>query len=86
MGACEGVKDWDCEGGHKFTGPGSRRWNCWVRDMETEVMRYEKLVGNKTEVKSGEITEGMFSSTEVVTGAMASSSISGAFTAGATGS
>ncbi|KAH6683873.1 hypothetical protein B0J14DRAFT_431572, partial [Halenospora varia] len=30
MGACEGVKDWDCEGGHKFTGPGMRKWSCWV--------------------------------------------------------
>jgi hypothetical protein len=86
MGACEGVKDWDCEGGHKFTGPGTRRWSCWVNDLETELRRYEEKIGNKTqEVKSGEITDAMFTSTEVVTGAMASSSIVGAFTPGVTG-
>ncbi|KIN06270.1 hypothetical protein OIDMADRAFT_141874 [Oidiodendron maius Zn] len=34
MGACDGVQDWDCEGGHRFTGPGTRRWSCWVVDEE----------------------------------------------------
>jgi len=82
MGACEGVKDWDCEGGHKFTGPGTRRWSCWVRDMEGELKNYEKAMGNKTQV----VEDAMFTSTEVVTGAMASSSMVGAFTAGVTGS
>lgn len=34
MGVCEGVHDWDCMGGQKFTGPGTRRWTCWVVDEE----------------------------------------------------
>lgn len=34
IGACQGVQDWDCEGGHKFSGPGVRKWSCWLVDEE----------------------------------------------------
>ena len=34
MGMCDGVQDWDCQGEHKFTGPGTRRWTCWVVEDE----------------------------------------------------
>ena len=86
MGACDGVLDWDCIGGHKFTGPGSRRWSCWV---------LEELRGNLTkELEVGEgkdqdemLTDGMYMPTNVQTGVMEmGSSTFGAFTAGVTGS
>ncbi|TVY82901.1 hypothetical protein LSUE1_G006284 [Lachnellula suecica] len=49
--------------------------------------RYERLMENKTqEVKMEEVTDAMFTSTQVMTGAMASGSLVGAFTAGVTGS
>jgi hypothetical protein len=34
MGACDGVHDWDCEGGQKFTGPGTKKWTCWLEEGE----------------------------------------------------
>ncbi|TVY16292.1 hypothetical protein LARI1_G007138 [Lachnellula arida] len=97
MGACEGVRGWDCEGGHRWTGPGSRRWSCWVRDVEA--FERERAVRNGTLGRGGEgkgkvaagggITDAMGTGTgtgtEVVTGAMASGSFVGAFTAGVTG-
>ncbi|TVY23981.1 hypothetical protein LHYA1_G008032, partial [Lachnellula hyalina] len=85
MGACEGVRGWDCEGGHRFTGPGTRQWSCWVRD----VMGYERAVGSRNGTqqveREGGITDALAKGTEVVTGAVASGSIVGAFTAGVTG-
>lgn len=36
MGACSGVLDYDCLGGQKLTGPGTRKWSCWVVDEERE--------------------------------------------------
>ena len=40
MGMCDGVHDWDCQGGQKFTGPGNRRWTCWV--VEDERRRFNE--------------------------------------------
>lgn len=98
MGACEGVKDWDCEGGHKFTGPGMRKWSCWVIDKKAAIMEWEgklaaledaKRNGTKAESENKEevtMTDAMFTPSAVVTGAMASGSLMSEFTAGATGS
>jgi hypothetical protein len=36
MGACEGVADWECVGGYKFTGLGTRKWSCWVLGVESK--------------------------------------------------
>lgn len=85
MGACEGVIDYDCEGGHKFTGPGTKRWSCWVLD---------DLKANLTkEVEAGAgdgLTEGLYTQTAMQTGVMpimATNSMMGAMhTAGVTGS
>jgi hypothetical protein len=41
IGACQGVLDWECDGGHKFTGPGTRTWSCWVIEKEKRKI-YEK--------------------------------------------
>jgi hypothetical protein len=81
IGACEGVLDFECEGGHKFTGPGTRRWSCWV--IPEVVKNATQIVGGG-EVPQGEkLTDAMYTPTSVVTGAM-SSEVIGAFTAGAT--
>ena len=83
MGACEGVVDWDCEGGHKFTGPGTRRWSCWVLDELKANLTKEIEV----EAKDG-LTEGLYTQTNMQTGVMpmaATSSMMGMYTAGATG-
>ncbi|TVY48150.1 hypothetical protein LCER1_G008582 [Lachnellula cervina] len=89
MGACEGVRGWDCEGGHRWTGPGTRRWSCWVSDVagfERERAVRNGTLGREREgVAGGEVTDAMGMGTEVVTGAMASGSLVGAFTAGVTG-
>jgi hypothetical protein len=34
IGKCESVRDGDREGGQKFTGPGVRKWSCWLIDDE----------------------------------------------------
>jgi hypothetical protein len=83
MGACEGVIDYDCEGGHKFTGPGTRRWSCWVLDELKANLTKEIEV----EAKDG-LTEGLYTQTNMQTGVMpmaATSSMMGMYTAGATG-
>ncbi|PMD29167.1 hypothetical protein L207DRAFT_521146 [Hyaloscypha variabilis F] len=86
MGACEGVVDWDCEGGHKFTGPGTRRWSCWVLDELRGNLTKE--LGIRDGMEQNEmLTDGMYMPTNVQTGVMKMGSSSfGAFTAGATGS
>ncbi|KAF4631107.1 hypothetical protein G7Y89_g7032 [Cudoniella acicularis] len=56
MGACTGVADWDCEGKHKFTGPGTRKWSCWVIDKERAVREWEgklKSLENRNGTKDG---------------------------------
>lgn len=81
MGACEGVLDYDCEGGQKFTGPGTRRWSCWVVEGER----------NYTLGRVGKVDGGESSKSEIITptasvlGSAASSEIMGAFTPGVTG-
>lgn len=82
IGACEGVLDFDCEGGHKFTGPGTRRWSCWVIPDQ---VGNGTVVGGKVEQEERLTDEG-WKPTAVVTGAMNSGSVVGAFTAGVTGS
>lgn len=81
MGACEGVLDYDCEGGQKFTGPGTRRWSCWVLEAERN-STLEKVgrLEDSTEEKSEVVT-----STAEVYGTAPSSEILGAFTPGVTG-
>ena len=79
MGACEGVIDYDCYGGHKFTGPGMRKWSCWV-------LEEEKAGLTVVEKKEGEVLTDTIKQTNMQTGAMASGSLMGAFTAGVTDS
>jgi hypothetical protein len=79
MGACEGVLDYDCQGGQKFTGPGTRRWSCWV----VEGQRNYTL--EKVGRLEGEETSEIVTSTAGVFGSAHSSSILGAFTPGVTG-
>ncbi len=82
MGACEGLADWDCVGGHKFTGPGTRKWSCWVLEELRANLTSELEVGEKK--GEGEmLTDGMYMPTNVQTGIMQASSF-GAFTAGVT--
>jgi hypothetical protein len=48
MGACEGVVDWDCIGGHKFTGPGTGRWSCWVlEELRANLTRELEVSGGR---------------------------------------
>ena len=84
MGSCQGAKDWDCEGGHKFTGPGSRKWTCWIRQQERG---RNGTVGRsvRADAVGEKLTEAEFKPTSVKTGAVASASIMGAFTPGVTG-
>jgi len=86
MGACEGVLDYDCEGGQKFTGPGTRRWSCWVKEDQKAKLVDKIKTANESERIGAEITEEGFIPTAAVTGGAISSSIMGAFTAGITGS
>jgi len=79
MGACEGVLDYDCQGGQKFTGPGWRRWSCWV----IEGQRNYTLA--KVGKLDGEEVNEVVTSTEAVFGSAHSSQIMGAFTPGFTG-
>jgi hypothetical protein len=85
MGACEGVLDWDCEGGHRFTGPGTRKWTCWARQQE----RGRNGTDGRSMAANGlgdKLTDAAYRPSSVRTGAAASSSIMGAFTPGVTGS
>ncbi|RDL32089.1 uncharacterized protein BP5553_09491 [Venustampulla echinocandica] len=81
MGACTGVEDWECEGGHKFTGPGTKGWSCWVNDKEALLKELEGPIANATQ--GG---EPVLTTSGVAMGTMDSSSLVGAFTPGATGS
>lgn len=78
MGACEGVLDYDCQGGQKFTGPGTRRWSCWVVEEQRNytLERAGKLKSEESEM--------IVTSTEAILGAAPSDSIMGAFTPGVT--
>lgn len=82
MGACEGVLDYDCEGGQKFTGPGTRRWSCWVVEAERNytLAKVGKMLTEET-------TSEVMTPTAAILGSAPSSSIMGAaFTPGVTGS
>lgn len=69
MGACEGVIDWDCIGGHKFTGPGTRRWSCWIlEELRGNVTK--ELAGKEKEEEQEMFTDGMYMPTNVQTGVM----------------
>lgn len=87
MGACEGRldanEDRDCETGHKFTGPGTKRWSCWV--TPGLVKNGSQIVGGAVGSQGDKLTDVVLTPTSVVTGAM-SSEVLGAFTAGVTGS
>jgi hypothetical protein len=84
MGACEGVADWECVGGHKFTGPGTRKWSCWVsEDLRANLTSELEACEKKGEGEM--LTDGMYMPTNMQTGVMQASSF-GAFTAGITGS
>lgn len=94
MGACEGVKDWDCNGGQRFSGPGTRKWSCFVNDYEAAMKEYEVKVealknvgvlgGNRTEGVG--VGDGLTSKVAEKTAGMVSSEVIGGFTAGVTGS
>lgn len=79
IGSCDGVLDFDCEGGQKFTGPGTRGWTCWVKP---------ELRGNMTKHEPAKLDDKVTTDGHkptAVTGAMLSNSIMGAFTPGITG-
>ena len=85
IGACQGILDYDCDGGHKYTGPGTRRWSCWVIREEARANRtWDEVV--KEEIMNERLTDAMFTATGSATGATIASSVMGAFTAGHTGS
>ena len=84
IGACEGVRDYDCIGGHKFTGPGTRRWVCWIIEEEAENLTTSK---GPLEQAGDKLTEALHTTTAEVTGAIPSSSLyGGASIAGQTAS
>jgi hypothetical protein len=84
IGTCQGVKDWDCEGGHKFTGPGTRKWTCWL----TQERRRKGTEGGSASGNGmgDKLTDAAYRPTSVLKAAAASSSIMGAFTPGVTSS
>ena len=85
MGACKGVEDWDCEGGHKFTGPGTRKWTCWIRQQE----RGRNGTDGRSAPVNGlgeKLTDAAYRPSSAMMGAAASNSIMVAFTPGVTGS
>jgi len=85
IGVCEGVLSHDCIGGHKFTGPGTRRWVCWIIEEESAFNSTNASKGPLAQ--AGEmLTEAMYTPTAGVTGAMASSSLYGSSMAGPTAS
>lgn len=92
MGVCEGIRNTDCEGGHKFTGPGTRRWSCWVigedeqEVVETATVDREKIIYE--EKVRGEMLTGEGEKGTKAAGAAGAtrSRVEEAFTAGVTGS
>lgn len=74
--------DYDCDGGHKFTGPGFRKWTCWV---DGDVRREERKEKGPLERAGERLTDAMWSATAVM-GAVASQAVTAAFTPGVTGS
>jgi len=91
IGACKGVADWDCEGGHRFSGPGHRKWTCWIRDEEARRFGNgtEGWVGMKAESLGlgGGLTTGTMEAQSVFSKATSAveSEIKAAFTPGVTG-
>jgi hypothetical protein len=81
IGTCTGVEDYNCEGGQEFTGPGTRRWSCWVTE---EVKRGLKV--EKKNIYGEHLTDAKATPTAETTGTPLSNSIASAFTAGVTGS
>jgi hypothetical protein len=83
MGSCQGSKDWDCEGGHRFTGPGTRKWTCWIGPRRWE---WNGTDGRSVQAEVGErLTDSEARPTTVVTGVAAATRIMGVFTPGVTG-
>jgi len=81
MGVCRKVLDKDCEGGHKYTGPGKLKWSCWVISDSAQ----NRTTSEEPLTRAGEKLTDAFSSPTMVTDEMASSSILGTFTAERTG-
>jgi hypothetical protein len=84
MGSCQGAKDWDCEGGHKYTGPGTRKWTCWIRQQE----RGRNGTDGRSVRADGigeKLTDADFRPTSAKTGVLATAPIMGAFTPAVTG-
>ena len=81
MGSCQGAKDWDCEGGHKFTGSGTRKWTCWINDRR----RREEMDGRSARADGLTDAEVKQKTTSIMTRAATGSSLLGAFTPGVTG-
>jgi len=86
IGACQGVLDHDCIGGHKFTGPGTRRWACWIIEGDGEAKNTTASKGALGQAGDN-LTEAMYTPTTAeVTGAIESSSLYGASMSGPTAS
>ena len=83
MGACEGVLDRHGELGHKLTGPGTRKWTCWVRQQEMGRNRMSERIVS-AEGPGDKLTDAAYRPSSAGTGAAASSSIMAAFTPGVT--
>ncbi|TAQ86651.1 hypothetical protein B7494_g5037 [Chlorociboria aeruginascens] len=79
MGVCEGVLDWECVGGQVYTGPGTRKWTCWIR---------EGASGNKTREMEMMGPDGLTTGEQprsTAKKAPSESKVLGAFTPGVTG-
>lgn len=81
MGICRGVEDGDGESGHRFHGPGTRKWTCWIRHpMGRNIVESDRAIG-----RGDILTDAKYTPTGVVLGAAVSSVMMGAFTPGVTG-
>jgi len=69
MGTCDGIVERDCEGGHKFAGPGHRKWTCWIREEEA------RRFGNGTERWGGMKAGNLGMGAGLTTGTMEAGSV-----------
>lgn len=83
VGVCEGVITHDCEGGHKFTGPGTRRWVCWIIEGDKKNSTFSK---GPLRQAGERLTDAIYTRTADVTGAVDSGSLYGATIPGPTAS
>ncbi|KAG0648327.1 hypothetical protein D0Z07_5534 [Hyphodiscus hymeniophilus] len=81
MGSCQAAKNGDWEGGHKYTGPGVRKWTCWINGRQ---WNRNVTDGRRTEV-DGQLTS-EYKPTGVGMRAATGSAILGTFTPVVTGS